>query len=338
MKTVLASLIILVTCGVVQIRAEQVNGVSLAHLHRRGMGYGSDECKKELAAVKATGANWIALNDFAYMQNVADPNLRFDRDGSMREADIMQTVRDAHAIGLKVLIKPHIWSRDFGRAGKWAGDIQMNSEADWSVWFKQYGDYVLYNARLAAETKADALCIGVELEKTSTRDADWRKLIADVRKIYDGPLCYSAAFLEWQKITWWDAVDVIGITAYFPVATVDAPTDQQIRDGWTKVYDELIPFARKLNRKICFTEIGYTASTTAGKEPWSANVKTRDEQLQSRLYRIALEEAARHDELVGVFVWKWFTSSQWRQHERSDPFAVQDQPHVLEALKAAWMK
>jgi hypothetical protein len=238
-----------------------------------------------------------------------------------------------------VLIKPHIWSREFWNGGKWVGDIQMTNDADWKAWFSNYRDYVLYNAGIAAETNADALCVGVELEKTSHRDADWRQLIADVKQVYKGPLTYSAAFMEWKKIGWWDAVDVIGITAYFPVAAGESPTDEAIRAGWTKVYDELIPFSRKVGRRVCFAELGYTPSTTAAAEPWSGNMVGRDDDLQARLYRIALDEAAKREkDVVGVFVWKWFTSRNWRRVEHPDAFAVQDQPKVLEALRAAWKR
>ena len=316
--------------------AEPVKGISLAHIHRRGSGYGSDECRQQLEAIKATGANWIAINDFAYMQSVNDPGLRFERDGSMRREDIIQTIKDAHAIGLKVLVKPHIWSRDFWNGDKWVGQIEMKTDAEWKQWFENYTKYVLYNAQIAAETRADSVCIGVELVKTSERESDWRALVAEVRKIYKGPICYSAEFQEWRNIKWWDAVDVIGITAYFPVAGVDSPDDATIRAGWSKVYDELIPFAARFNRTICFTEIGYTPSTTAAREPWSSKIGGEDAQLQARLYRIALEEAAKRDQLVGVFAWKWFTSRQWRRHEHADPFAIQDQAMVLDVLQQAW--
>lgn len=316
--------------------AEPVKGVSLAHIHRRGSGYGSEECRQQLAAIKATGANWIAINDFAYMQSINDPGLRFERDGSMRREDIVRAINDAHAIGLKVLVKPHIWSRDFWNGDKWVGQIEMKTDAEWKQWFDNYTQYVLYNAQIAAETNADSLCVGVELVKTSGREHDWRALVAEVRKIYKGPICYSAEFQEWKNIAWWDAVDVIGITAYFPVAGIDSPDDATIRAGWAKVYEQLIPFAEKFNRTICFTEIGYTTSTSAAREPWSGKVVGDDEALQARLYRIGLEEASKRERVVGVFAWKWFTSGQWRRHEHADPFSIQDRPAVLEVLRRAW--
>jgi hypothetical protein len=46
------------------------------------------------ATRRATGANRIAINDFAYVQSMNDPSLRFERDGSMQRDDIVQTIKD----------------------------------------------------------------------------------------------------------------------------------------------------------------------------------------------------------------------------------------------------
>jgi hypothetical protein len=316
---------------------EPVHGISLAHLHRRGFGYGSEECRKQLSVIKQTGANWIAINDFAYMEKVDRPSVVFERDGTMRGKDLAQVITDAHAAGLKVLVKPHLWSNEFWHESKWHGDIKMTSEADWDEWFKQYGDYVLYNATVADSTKADAFCVGVEYQGTSGQEIRWRKLIADVRKVYHGPLTYAATFMEWKQITWWDAVDCIGIDAYFPVADHKSATESDLRRGWQRAYDEITPIARKLNRKICFTELGYSDSPKAGQEPWSYDQSEQDPDYQARLYKVALEEASKHQDIVcGLFVWKWFTSDQFRKVEHRDPFVMQDRAKVIETLREAW--
>jgi hypothetical protein len=314
-----------------------IKGISLAHLHRRGMGYGSDACRKQLDAIAATGANWIAINDFAFMRSVTSPEVQFNRDRSMREDDIVKCIDDAHAAGLKVLVKPHIWSHEFWQNHKWHGDIKMSSEADWDAWFGQYGQYVLYHARIAERAKAEMFCIGVEYEGTSgSQEARWRKLIAEVRKVYSGPLTYASAFGEWPKIKWWDAVDYIGIDAYFPVAAKSNASEAEIRAGWDHVYGFLDPFAKQWKKPLLFTEIGYSPSAKAALEPWAYDVVDSDDALQARLYRIALEESAKHDYMAGVFLWKWFTSDEYRRTEGHDPFALQDRQQVIEVLKALW--
>jgi hypothetical protein len=248
-----------------------------------------------------------------------------------------QTIRDAHAAGLKVLIKPHIWSRDFGGNKKWHGDIAMTSEADWATWFEQYSRYVLQQAKLAAEHKAEALSVGCELEGTSVvQEKRWRALIAEVRKVYGGYVIYSAAFAEWPKVPWWDAVDCIGIDAYMPLTDVENASEEQLRAGWARLYDaEIGPFQRRWNKPICFTEMGYTASVHAAARPWAYDVDRPSTAYQARLYKVALEEAAKRPYVRGAFLWKWFTSDP-SSRGRGEPFMIQDRPDVLEAIRGSF--
>lgn len=312
--------------------AEEIRGICFAA--DRG-GYGGEPAREQLQKIKELGGNWIAINDHAWMGSVNEPALRFGRAGRSPEGNTLQQIKDAHAAGLKILIKPHIWSRDFHGNNKWHGDIRMTSEADWDAFFASYTSYLLENARLAQEGGADAFCVGVEYEGTVDQEARWRKLITDVRGVYKGPICYSAAFLEWQKINWWDAVDVISITAYWPVATTENPTDDEIRAAWDKIYAELDPFAAKWNKGIVLGELGYTASPKAAKEPWSHDYGEAFEQ-QARLYRIAIEESRKRPYLKGVFLWKWFTADPGNSRWGRDPYTLQDKPLTLEAVRGLW--
>ena len=314
------------------IDAQEIRGICLASA--RG-GYGSESCRQQLAEIAILGGNWIAINDYAWMNAVDQPAIRFGKNGRSPEGNQLQTIKDAHAAGLKIMLKPHIWSNEFHGGGKWHGDINMNTEADWDTWFANYTAYLVENAKVAQEGGADGLCIGVEYQGTVEQEARWRKLIADVRAIYKGPICYSAAFLEWQKINWWDAVDCIAITAYWPVGPKENPTEEDVRAGWQKIYAELDLFAAKWNKPVVFGEIGYTAGAKAAAEPWSFDHGEMFEQ-QAMLYRIAIEEARKRPYMKGVFLWKWFTSPRRGDQWGGDPYSLQDKPIALEAIRAAW--
>lgn len=316
----------------------EIRGMNLAHLHRGDVGYGSDACREQLDDLKSLGSNWIAINPFAYMARVDAPGLRFGGDRSMGLEGQKQTIADAHERGIQVMIKPHIWSGQFGREGKMPIDIAMTSEGDWDAWFDQYGQYILTYAKFAQETGADALCIGCELQGTSKQTARWKKLIAEVRKVYSGYLTYAAAFEEWRQIEFWSDLDVVGINAYWKLADRESATDDEIRAGWSRVFDDLGPFARSIDKGICFTEIGYSTSARAAMEPWSWNVETQDPKLQDRLFQIALDETSKRPFIKGVFFWKWFTAANWQTFERRDAFAIQDTPSIRQILKEQWTK
>jgi hypothetical protein len=316
----------------------EIRGVNLAHLHRGDVGYGSDACRQQLDDLQSLGSNWVAINPFAYMGDINTPSLRFGGDRSMGLEGQKRTIADSHARGIKVMIKPHIWSGQFGREGKMPIDIAMTSEADWDAWFDQYGQYILAYAKFAQESGADALCIGCELQGTSKQTERWKKLIAEVRKVYTGYLTYAAAFEEWRQIEFWPELDVVGINAYWKLADSESASDDEIRAGWQRVFDDLEPFANRIGKGICFTELGYSTSTRAAMEPWSWTVEREDPQLQERLFRIALEETAKRPFIKGVFFWKWFTAANWQKFERRDAFAIQDTQAIRQILKEQWTK
>jgi hypothetical protein len=319
--------------------ADQVKGVSLAHLHRRGMGYGSDDCRAQLKAIADVGANWIAIADFGFMSSVTDPHIKFGGDRSLTEADLVKCIDDAHATGLKGAAQAgHLVPRfqppeevarrhrdDFrGRLGHLVSPSTPK--------------FILHHAQLAQSAKADGFCVGMELEGTSRRKRAGGLSSPRCGKVYTGPLTYAAAYGEWPHIQWWDAVDCIGVNGYFPLTGKESTDEADLRRGWAVVYGFLEPFAKKWNKPICFTELGYSESVRAGLEPWEYNVVGSDKEYQARLYRIAVEEAAKRDFIVGIFAWKWFTSDQGPRMERHDPFGIQDRPLVLDSLRRAWKK
>lgn len=317
-----------------------VRGMTLANTHRGDMGYGSDSCREQLDELASLGVNWIAVCEFAWMQSVNDPEIRIRHRGDdADESDaIRRTVADAHERGIQVMLKPHLWSRDFGNGVDWHGTIAMDDEAEWTAFFENYTAYLVGQAKLAAAAGADALCLGVEMKLVSGRSADWRKLIAAVREHYDGPLTYGANADEYMHIDWWDAVDVIGISAYFPLTPEGRVTEQQARAAWSKIYEELEAFSKKTGRPVCFTEIGYSASSRAGSHPWEYHEVEPDREYQAMLWRVAVEEAAKRDFLVGLFGWKWFTGdlASAERTEGRDAFGLQTREQTLEVLRAAW--
>src|SRR5687768_9204156 len=127
--------------------AGHVKGVALAHVVRGERGYGSEDCRQQLRRIKDLGGTWVSVSDFAFMGSVTQPSVRHGR--SSEAAGLRQVILDAQAIGLKVLVKQHLWSRDFsGPNAKWHGDIAMQSDADWEQWFRQYGEYIVSQASL----------------------------------------------------------------------------------------------------------------------------------------------------------------------------------------------
>src|SRR5262249_26855810 len=143
------------------------------------------------------------------------------------------------------------------RHGDWPGKIRMKNEADWARWFSAYEAFILHHARLAEANGFEALAIGTELGGTTGRAADWRRLIGRVRAVYHGRLTYCANWTEEpESIRFWDALDFIGIQAYYPLATTDRPAQDEILAAWRPIRARLEALARLKGRPIVFTEAG----------------------------------------------------------------------------------
>jgi hypothetical protein len=307
-------------------------GVNYAHIHRGGMGYGSDASKHELTNLQGLGIDWVALTPFGYQQSVSqdhvagfDPDKpledfitpnskpsRTGRDASLTDRHLADQVADAHALGVKVLIKPHIWSRDFWRGEDWHGTINQTSPQDHERWRKSYLRFMLHYARLAHDTNADALCIGTELvSMTTPYPDDWRKLIREVKKIYSGKITYAAHWdTEFRTIPFWDDLDTIGISAYFPLDVQDDATVDQLVDAWQPHKEVIEAVQHRFNKPIVFLEVGYRPATGAYRGPWLDSGGTADPMIQARAYEALFRTYADESWWHGLFIWKVFTDAK----------------------------
>lgn len=73
----------------------------------------------------------------------------------------------------------------------------------------------------------------------SKYDKYWRELIGNLRQVYNGKLTSSANWGwlnatggEETNKTWWNAVDYIGIDAYYNITDLPDPTVEQLMAAW----------------------------------------------------------------------------------------------------------
>lgn len=271
----------------------------------------------ELALLKATGANALSQTPFGWQSEKNSPEIRWDMSNERRwwgetPYGIEATLDSSNRHGIRNMLKPHLWVRE-----GWVGDIEMENEPDWKQWFENYKAFILDYARLAEKLKFPMLCIGTELEKTSTREKDWRDIIAEVRKVYSGKITYAANFTEFEKIKFWDALDYIGVQAYFPLSKSHQPELKELIASWNSHLPRVEKLVRKYKIPVLFTEIGYCNTIDAAMEPWVWPNERREialsEEIQARCYEAFFQTAWEKEWLAGVYFWKWYPENHSRQ-------------------------
>ncbi len=293
---------ILAACNKPKTGNDTACGMALAHSWFAGgsRGYGSKASAEALDALADIGIRSVSVSTYAFMDDFHTPYVRpQELPGTETLATARAVAKQAHARGLSVMLKPAIYLLD----GEWCGDIAPRG--GWPAWFDSYREFILANARMAAEADIEMLVVGVEL-KSSTRSVpeEWRKTIAEVRKVYGGTLLYSANWDEAEDVTFWRDVDAIGISLYAPLR----------KSNWLERYESV---AAKAERPIVITETGVMNRIDARDIPyvWPEWVTEEDQSFagdteQADGYRDIIASFGQSPRVQRIFWWKWFTDGE----------------------------
>lgn len=105
-------------------------------------------------------------------------------------------------------------------------------------------------------------------------EAHWRDLAKRVREIYSGRLTLAANFDNYHKVAFWDALDLIGINAYFPLRkNLETPLSEEgLAASWQEIFGKIDTFRtiHDLSQPVIFTELGYTRWQGVTVAPWSS--------------------------------------------------------------------
>ena len=286
--------------------AHFLRGMTFAHEGYRGHnGYGGDLVKPSLDSLKRMGVNAVSIVPYTFMRGAeaVDTLPIPDHYGSENDSAVRYSIRAARGIGLAVMLKPQIWVR-----GSWPGEIDFATSDQWDRFFDAYERWILHYADMAEQEHIEALCIGTELVNATLRYPErWRGIIAKVRQRYGGTVTYAANWgEEFEQLTFWDALDVMGLNSYYPLSEKAAPTDRELRAGamrWMRMADSL---SVRYDRPLWLTEVGYRSVEGAWQNPHAeAGERSASPSAQQRCYEALATAVCTSDRLEGMFVWKW---------------------------------
>ena len=273
-------------------------------------------------------ANYAAIMPFGFIKNLEHPEIIYNTDRQWFGETIVGAKQYIEALqnkNIKIMLKPQIWVWK----GEFTGFIEMKQEADWKTLEDSYSKFILDYAELAAATGVEIFCIGTELEKfIDNRPEYWNGLIVEIKKIYNGKLTYAANWNEFDRTPFWNALDYIGIDAYFPLSDKKTPSLEDCMEGWKQHKAYIQNFSVTHKKPILFTEYGYRSMDYAGKQPWDTNNSIIQVNLEAQVNatQALFETFWKEDWFAGGFVWKWFHNHNESGGKNNARFTPQNKP------------
>ena len=192
---------------------------------RAGQVWGSPEMARSLEEITALGAGWVAIHPYAWVS----------RDGEVRYRPASQLPYLQRAVELArggevdLFWKPHL---GYWGSFSWRGAIEFGDDtAAWRRFFEGYRGFIVDQARFAAAAGVELLAVGVEYERTTEHEAEWRQIIAAVRAVFPGRLTYAANWDSLDRVPFWDAT----------ISSACTPTSRSLSRGvpparpWSRV-------------------------------------------------------------------------------------------------------
>ncbi|MCI5056677.1 MAG: hypothetical protein MRY83_11245 [Flavobacteriales bacterium] len=197
-------------------------------------------------------------------------------------------------------------------------------------------DQIKANERWAKAMTFDGAVDRINLRR-SLQLEEWQKLISITRRLYSGKLTYAANFDNYQNVAFWEAMDFVGINAYFELKNVQEGAENQYNtylNSWQSIFQTLKDFSK--GKPVIFTELGYSFRKNATIAPWVAQgFSILGDREQEKLFiweeqPIDYQERAKamhalykvnqsYKLLNGILYWKLSTQ---KEHYNIEPFVL----------------
>ena len=262
-----------------------------------------------LREIREIGATHVALTVAYYQQHAGSSAIYVHPRFTAPDFAIVRTIREAHALGLRVMLFPILRLESPRSDREWRGTLAPDRP---DAWWREYSARMLNVARLAARERVEVLSVGSEqstLDTTPHRPR-WQALTAAIRREYRGQLTYSGNWDHFQDVGLYDLVDLAGMCAYFPLAPrgYQPPVDEeQLTQAWRKKRTDLEAFAARIGKPLLLTEVGYLSQRGAAAWPWEEGAREPvDLEDQRRCYAAFAAAWRGATRLRGVYFWNYY--------------------------------
>lgn len=274
---------------------EFIKGITFSPFSPKGS-LSSKEAKNSLKnLIEGTGANYIVLVPNALQETPQSEEIDFTSDATVSDKELISMINHIHKEGLHVFLKPTVNCKN----GTWRAHINffdedVPCEPKWSNWFASYTEFQLHFAEIAEKTKCEIFSPGCEMVMPQRRSAEWRQLIAEIRKVYHGMITYNTDKYQEHNVDWWDCVDAISSSGYYPP------------DRWEQELDRIEAVVKKFDKPFFFAECGCMSTHGSSKAPNDWTVRGEVDLDEQKNWYVSMFEACRKRPWIqGFCLWDW---------------------------------
>lgn len=273
--------------------------------------WASENFRQSVRNAQDMGVNYIALV-VPYIQSNPQASDIGNAPNTPSDETLVAAIQFIHSLGMKVALKPHLedWTAN------WRGNIQASNRDEW---YSKYSQTLNHLGDIAEQNGVELIVVGTELIGMASsyvnqdNTEQWRVMINSLRGHYSGPLTYSANWgsgssyvNEWEFIKFWDALDFIGISAYFPHPNSDGSA-ASLEESWRGIDQRQVSrLQAQYNKPILFTEIGYKSIDGAWQQPWdSGRWGNYNGEAQANAFEGLFRYWDTNPNFAGVMIWDW---------------------------------
>lgn len=293
------------------------------------------KAKRLIREIADLGADTVMISNPAYQENAGSSRLEIKEDVTPSGEEWHTIISYAHDNGLRVIMMPIVLLSS-PRGTEWRGVI---SPPSWDEWFDQYRDILLHFARIAEDNDVEVLMVGSELVSTEKFTDRWYEVIRAVREVYKGKLSYSANWDHYKVVSFWDKLDLIGMTSYYMLSSERNPSEQTLLDAWAPIKRGILHWQSRIGKPLLFTEVGWCSQEGASIYPWdyhqNKKASAAGHEEQKNCYRAFMETWRDTAEVGGVIWWEWNDSeggpADYNYTPRGKPAEIELRKWFIEA-------
>lgn len=272
-----------------------IKGMTFAPFIRQGELMKRETLDSFDSMVERTCADFVIVVPNGLQDTPQSEKIDFTSAATPSDEELETFIDYAHSKGLRVALKPTVNCKN----GTWRAHISffeedVPCEPKWCNWFRSYRSFQRHFAETAQRKGCEMFIAGCEMVQSEHREHEWRKVVSDIRSVYGGPVSYNTDKYQEHNVKWWDAVDVISSSGYYPI------------DDWENQLDRIEKAVHKFDKPFFFAECGCMSVEKANLVPndWSVRGKA-DLDGQAEWFRRMFEACEKRSWVSGFAIWDW---------------------------------